>query len=66
MGRRISGVLNATNEIAVSLFLKKKIGFMEIPRMIKKVLNGHKPIKNPALSEILKADAWAREEALRC
>lgn len=59
-------VLNATNEIAVSLFLKRKIGFMEIPKMIEKVLNRHKPIKNPTLSEILKADAWAREEALRC
>ncbi|MBA7641335.1 1-deoxy-D-xylulose 5-phosphate reductoisomerase [subsurface metagenome] len=66
IGGTAPAVLNATNEIAVSLFLKKKIGFMEIPRMIKKVLNGHKPIKNPALSEILKADAWAREEALRC
>ncbi len=66
IGGTAPAVLNATNEIAVSLFLKKKIGFMEIPRMIKKVLNGHKPIKNPTLSEILKADAWAREEALRC
>ncbi|HEA46789.1 MAG TPA: 1-deoxy-D-xylulose-5-phosphate reductoisomerase, partial [bacterium] len=59
-------VLNATNEIAVSLFLKRKIGFTKIPKMIEKVLNRHKPIKSPALREILKADAWAREEALRC
>lgn len=66
IGGTAPAVLNATNEIAVSLFLKKKIGFMEIPRMIKKVLNRHKPIKNPTLSKILKADAWAREEALRC
>ena len=65
IGGTAPAVLNATNEIAVSLFLKRKIGFMEIPRMIEKVLNKHKPIKNPTLSEILKADARARKEALR-
>lgn len=59
-------VLSATNEIAVALFLKRKIGFMEIPKMIEKVLNRHKPVKNPVLSEILKADAWAREEVFKC
>jgi len=66
IGGTAPAVLNATNEIAVSLFLKRKIGFIEIPEMIEKVLHRHKPIKNPTLSEILKADAWARKEALRC
>ncbi len=66
IGGTAPAVLSASNEIAVSLFLKKKIGFMEIPQMIKKVLNKHKPIKSPTLNEILKADVWAREEALRC
>jgi len=66
IGGTAPAVLNATNEIAVSLFLKRKIGFIEIPEMIEKVLKRHKPIKKPTLSEILKADAWARKEALRC
>ena len=66
IGGTAPAVLNAANEIAVSLFLKRKVGFMEIPEMIEKVLKRHKPIKNPTLNEILKADAWAREEALRC
>ena len=66
IGGAAPAVLNAANEIAVSLFLKRKVGFMEIPEMIEKVLKRHKPIKNPTLSEILKADAWAREKALRC
>ncbi len=59
-------VLNATNEVAVSLFLKRKIRFIEIPKMIEKILKQHKPIKEPTLNEILKADAWARREALKC
>lgn len=66
LGGTAPAVLNASNEIAVSLFLKRKIGFIEIPKVIEKVLNRHKSVKNPTLSEILKADAWAREEALRC
>lgn len=66
IGGTAPAVLNASNEIAVSLFLKRKIGFMEIPKMVEKILKKHKPVKNPPLSEILKADAWARKEALRC
>lgn len=66
IGGTAPAVLNAANEIAVSLFLKRKIGFMKIPKMIEKVLKRHKPIKKPTLDEILKADAWARKEALKC
>jgi 1-deoxy-D-xylulose-5-phosphate reductoisomerase len=66
IGGTAPAVLNAANEVAVSLFLKKKSGFMEIPEIIEKVLKRHKPIKNPTLNEILKADAWAREEVLKC
>jgi 1-deoxy-D-xylulose-5-phosphate reductoisomerase len=66
LGGTAPAVLNASDEIAVSLFLKKKIGFMEIPKMIEKVLKRHKPIKNPTLNEILKADAWARRKAYQC
>ena len=66
IGGTAPAVLNAANEIAVSLFLKRKVGFMKIPKMIEKVLHRHKPIKNPVLSEILKADAWAREGVLKC
>lgn len=66
IGGTAPAVLNATNEVAVPLFLKRKIRFTEIPKIVEKVLNKHKPIKSPTLNEILKADAWAREEALRC
>lgn len=56
-------VLNASNEIAVSEFLKGRIRFTVIPRVIDKVLRLHKGPSNPGLKDILKADAWSRQKA---
>ena len=56
-------VLNAANEIAVHAFLKKKIAFYDIPRVIEEVMNSHNPCAKPDLEAILQADAWARTEA---
>jgi len=53
-------VLNASNEIVVGEFLKKRIKFIDIPKAIDKVLKKHKSIKNPSLKDILEADKWAR------
>jgi 1-deoxy-D-xylulose-5-phosphate reductoisomerase len=55
-------VLNAADEVAVSLFLEKKIKFTDIPKIIEKAMSNHKVIKNPNLNQILEVDAWAREE----
>ncbi|HVM33565.1 MAG TPA: 1-deoxy-D-xylulose-5-phosphate reductoisomerase [bacterium] len=63
-GGTAPAVLNAANEVAVDLFLKGKISFVQIPRMIAKVAGKHRPLTNPNLDAILKADRWAREEAL--
>ena len=59
-------VLNAANEVSVEAFLKNRIGFLAIPEVIERVLKRHKNNKTPSLSDILEADAWAREEANRC
>jgi 1-deoxy-D-xylulose-5-phosphate reductoisomerase len=56
-------VLNAANEIAVHAFLKKTIAFYDIPDVIDRVMSSHDPCAKPDLEAILKADAWAREEA---
>ena len=56
-------VLNAANEEAVGMFLKKRIGFTAIPKIIEKVMNLHKIIKSPELNDIISADKWARREA---
>jgi len=58
-------VLNAANEISVAGFLNKKIDFISIPRIVEKVMRCHKKIINPGLEDIIRADAWAKEEARR-
>lgn len=58
-------VLNAANEVSVGEFLKGRLGFTAIPRIIEKVLDRHKPVKEPELDDILAADNWARAEACR-
>jgi len=54
-------VLNASNEVAVEAFLKKRILFTTIPELIKNTMEKHLSIKDPTLSDILEADKWARE-----
>ena len=53
-------VLNAANEIAVAAFLEKRIKFIDLPKIIDKVLNAHICRKDPSLEDILDADSWAR------
>lgn len=57
-------VMNAANEESVNNFLNKKINFLTIPKIVEKVMQRHKKIANPDLSDIIKADAWARYEAV--
>ncbi|MBD3164602.1 1-deoxy-D-xylulose-5-phosphate reductoisomerase [Candidatus Woesearchaeota archaeon] len=52
-GGSMPAVMNAANEIAVGAFLEGKIGFMDIPRLVKEAMDEHKIIKNPGLDEIL-------------
>ena len=60
-GGSMPTVMNAANEIAVSRFLKGDIGFLQIPELIKSTMNAHKNICDITISDVLKADAWARE-----
>jgi len=55
--------LNAADEVAVAAFLQKRIPFLAIPRTIEEVLR-QTPHRRPAtISEVLQADASARETA---
>jgi 1-deoxy-D-xylulose-5-phosphate reductoisomerase len=58
-------VLNAANETSVNCFLNNKISFMDIPKIVERVMRRHKKISRPALADILQADAWAKQEAMR-
>lgn len=57
-------VLNAADEEVVEAFLNKKISFVDIYRIVEKVLRKHKVINQPSLKDVLEADVWAREQAL--
>ena len=58
-------ILNAANEVAVEAFLNRRIGFLDIPRIVESALNDS-PSANASvdtLEGILAADARARELA---
>lgn len=58
-----ASVLNAADEEAVEAFLKGKIAFNSIYKVVEKVVSQHKIIRQPDLKEIIAADVWAREES---
>lgn len=64
-GGTMPAVLNAANEVSVDEFLKKRLGFIAIPKVVEKILNRHKNKRKPDLDDILEADAWARREAYK-
>jgi 1-deoxy-D-xylulose-5-phosphate reductoisomerase len=57
-------VLSAANEVAVSLFLERRIDFLAIPSIIEAVMNKHKVVLNPGIEELVAADHEARANAL--
>lgn len=65
IGGTMPVVLNGANEIAVSLFLGRKIGFSDIPRIIEAVMGRHTVNIMPSLDDIIEVDNWAREETRR-
>jgi 1-deoxy-D-xylulose-5-phosphate reductoisomerase len=65
IGGTAPAVLCAADEIAVELFLARRLGFLDISRLIKKTLDRHQHAAHPSLEEILQADGWARETARR-
>jgi 1-deoxy-D-xylulose-5-phosphate reductoisomerase len=56
-------VLNAANEVAVHEFLKERIKFIYIAKVVEKVMRAHKNTRDPGLGDIWEADSWARIEA---
>jgi 1-deoxy-D-xylulose-5-phosphate reductoisomerase len=58
----LPAVMNAANEIAVTAFLEKRIGFLDIFNLISKTMELHTRIDNPDLSRIIEADCWARDK----
>lgn len=65
IGKTMPAVLNASGEETTKLFLEEKIGFLEIMKIIEKVMEKHKVKDATNIKEILAADKWAREEVKR-
>jgi 1-deoxy-D-xylulose-5-phosphate reductoisomerase len=58
-------VMNAANEVAVMKFHEKAIRFTGIPRLTGMVMERFTAGGEVTLESILRADQWARDEALR-
>lgn len=59
-GGTTPAALNAANEVAVHLFLEERIGFTDIPRVIRYVLDHHFSRPASSLEAVLDADREAR------
>jgi 1-deoxy-D-xylulose-5-phosphate reductoisomerase len=65
MGGTAPAALNAANEVAVEAFLARKAGFLDIPRVIEKVLDKHLTVPADSLLTVLEADRASRQAAER-
>jgi 1-deoxy-D-xylulose-5-phosphate reductoisomerase len=63
-GGTYPAVLCAADEVAVDLFLSRRIGFVDIARLVEQVLERHRQVSHPSVEEIMAADTWARETVL--
>ncbi|MCM1044164.1 MAG: 1-deoxy-D-xylulose-5-phosphate reductoisomerase [Candidatus Gastranaerophilales bacterium] len=65
-GGTMPTVFNAANEMAVRLFLERKIGYPDIPELIGESMARHKVLENPDVEQILETEAtvyeWIREK----
>ena len=58
-------VMNGANEVAVAQFLRREIGFYDIPALVQKALDEVPFVSNPSLEQILEADRLARRAAMK-
>ena len=63
VGGTLPAVLSGADEIVVQAFLDEQIGFMDIPVMLKAVMDRHEVESKPSFDDILAADRWAKSTA---
>jgi 1-deoxy-D-xylulose-5-phosphate reductoisomerase len=59
-GGNAATILNAANEIAVEEFIKERIGFFDIPKLINSALDKIAFIPKPSLDELFTTDTETR------
>jgi len=62
IGKSMPAVLNAANEIAVESFIKGKIKFLDIYKVIDEVMGKHIPEKMDSIEKVLFVDRETREK----
>lgn len=55
-GGSLPTVFNAANELAVAMFLDRKIRYLQIPEIIRTCMENHKNIEEPTVEQILKTE----------
>ncbi len=60
-GGTAAAVLNVANDHAVDLFLKHKIRFTDIPRILEAAVDKHMYIANPSLEDLLIIEKWTSD-----
>ena len=60
----IPAVLNAADEVAVDMFLKDKIGFLDMFDAVENIVTSYENVKNPTLEDIINADKETRIKTL--
>jgi 1-deoxy-D-xylulose-5-phosphate reductoisomerase len=63
VGGTAPAVLSSANEEAVYAFLKGRLSFMQIPRVVAAVLKKHEVRERPRLEDVLSVDSTARARA---
>ena len=64
-GGTACAAMNGANEVAVAQFLADEIGFYDIPRLVRKGMEGVPFVEKPDLAQILEADRIARDAVRR-
>lgn len=64
IGGTMPAVLTFADEILVGKFLAGKIKFLDIPRILEKVLKSHQPISKPKIDDLLEVQKWVNKKLL--
>jgi 1-deoxy-D-xylulose-5-phosphate reductoisomerase len=63
IGGTLAVVMNAADEVAVDLFLRGQIGFLDISKLVRRAMESHSSRPSPTLEEIYEVDAETRRKA---
>lgn len=61
-GGTAPAALSAADDVAVERFLNRQITFTQIPELVDRVLQSHRPISNPTVEDVLDVDRQVRHE----